>query len=1133
MDLVKWIEENRLTVEQNGNYYQCGGKVFYHVHSKDGAILSKEGLIMSQQDYVKTDFYLFKFGDAWYYTDDPKKVVFQEFRYVGEANQVFGFDVPFLGIHSGYEICSGSGDYNEYVKKAKFLNVSTLGVCEKHTLAGAVHFQQACKKQGIKSILGETFDIMRVGLKYSLKLYAKNTIGWRNLLNLHKLINVDRKQDGVLSHKDLNGRGLGLVCVIDSSTPLSQELIEELKGEFDYVCYQFDSSEYLSPTYEAEHLKILKDNYHGFQGQIDFVLISDAYYVNKDQANAKKKLHKITKEFHHASDAQYLKSWDDYFLEIQDITKSFDFSQEVFRNWLKNTEELGRQCDFNIKIKEEFYLPEYDLSDEELEHYDNKEQLFWANIEAGLKYRLNSPSQEYFDRVQKEVSVIMKGGFIDYFLILSDIITWAKSQGILVGIARGSVGGSLVAYLMGITDLNPMEHNLMFERFLNEGRIGQSLPDIDVDFQTSRRDEVKRYMEDRYGHDNVCSIGTYGTFKLKQAIKDVGRLYHLTPASLNWATKFIPDLGGTSWQEVFDAAMSNKAFKSFVQDNYDLIQDVKLILNQPKTQSVHAAGVVITPSHYKGESMCIWDWMPVKLMDGVLISEWEGSVIEDTGFLKEDILGLRQLDKFDDIFKLIKKRGDKVLGWTEYNYNDPKVLSFFAKGYNQDVFQFQGSGMAVYSRELKPKNFEEVIAMNALYRPGPMDSNAHMDFVDLKNGRKREMHDFGLEQVTKDTGGMYIYQEQIMQAVQVLGGFNLNEADDIRKAMGKKLADKMVGFKQKFIDGAVAKGCAQNVAEAIWKKLEVFSGYGFNKSHATAYAQMGYVSQWLKAYYPLEFWATSLSHSTSDQLAGRLSEIKDLGAAEVMPPDINKSGLKFEFSYEDKEIYWALNKVAQVGDKVVEAIIEERVKAPFQSFRDAYQRIPKKVANKQIMYNLILAGAFDKIEGITQQSLYKRFSLLQDWTQLTGSKMPEEINQQKVGQKVFWINLQKNISGYGQFSFEEVLKTIPNISLKTYLDEKTLLLKQNLDKSAVVCGFLSKIVKRNSKNGQFAILNLEGNHGEFVALVWAKVYESYKTILDSAEGKMVVVTGRVREDKYNGGQSLHTLNGSVIYIIEM
>jgi DNA polymerase-3 subunit alpha len=371
-----------------------------------------------------------------------------------------------------------------------------------------------------------------------------------------------------------------------------------------------------------------------------------------------------------------------------------------------------------------------------------------------------------------------------------------------------------------------------------------------------------------------------------------------------------------------------------------------------------------------------------------------------------------------------------------------------------------------------------------------------------------------------------------MNAVRTLGGFNLNEADDIRKAMGKKIKSKMDEYKDKFIRGAIVRGCEQNEAEKIWHKLQVFSGYGFNKSHATAYSMMGYISQYLKCYYPLEFWTVSLTYSRDYEIAGRLSEMNKINNnIEVKAPDINKSNKEFTLNYDDNSIYWGLSKISQLGDIVVDHILKEREKSDFYTFEEAYKRFNKKDVNKRVLYNMILAGCFDNIEKVDKK--YKRYNILTQWSELTNTPIPTEINTTMVGKEFFWNKLQREMSDFGHFNYGELLKEYPKFSNFKYISDDDIYNKSSVDTKVVVCGILQRIIKRKSKRGRFAVLNLEGNFNVFSVMMWSETYEKFKTQINKAEGKIVAVYGIIKEDKYKGGNVLQTLQDSIVEIIDV
>jgi DNA polymerase III alpha subunit len=485
-----------------------------------------------------------------------------------------------------------------------------------------------------------------------------------------------------------------------------------------------------------------------------------------------------------------------------------------------------------------FHLPDYVLTEEQSKNFKDKNELFLSLVEEGFKIRVpKGKEKEYRERLDREIGVISQGyNLEDYFLILWDIIHWCDSNNILVGIGRGSAGGCLISFLLGIVRLDPIKYDLLFERFLNENRIKKSLPDVDCDFEGLRRDDIKAYMENRFGLDNVCSVGTYANMKLKMAISDLAKLNNIDFATSKMITAILDDVEneGTKWDDIFRLCSTSERLRSFVKYNGDIINDIQLILMQPRSASVHACATIVTPSN-----KTIFEWFPVKKMKNkndqdVLVSEWEGFYLDKAGFLKEDILGIQQLDKFKFIMNLVKSNRDKTIDIYNLNLEDKKVFKYFSNGWNEDVFQFGTRGLKQYSKEVRPDSVEELTAMNALFRPGAMKSNAHSDYVDIKFGKKEPEYDYMLKSVTSKTYGLYIYQEQTMLAAQKLGGFTLAEADMMRKVMlnsaGKKQErDKFYLYMNAFVDGAVKNGCDKNEATRIWNKLEAFAAYGFNR----------------------------------------------------------------------------------------------------------------------------------------------------------------------------------------------------------------------------------------------------------------------------------------------------------------
>jgi len=531
----------------------------------------------------------------------------------------------------------------------------------------------------------------------------------------------------------------------------------------------------------------------------------------------------------------------------------------------------------------------------------------------------------------------------------------------------------------------------------------------------------------------------------------------------------------------------------------------------------------------EGNPMNIFDWMPIKKMDGVLISEWEGTHLEAAGFLKEDILGIKQLDKFKQMFDLIEENTGERLTLTQEDIplDDENVYNLFHEGCNGDVFQFGTAGLIGYSQDVKPNNIEDLIAMNALYRPGAMVSQAHIDFVRIRRGKKDPEYDHLLEEVTKDTNGLYIYQEQVMKAFQIVGCFTSVEADDIRRAMGKKKVEVLHSYKKRFIDNAISQDYVEEEAIALWDKLEAFAGYGFNKSHAAAYSIMGYMGQWIKYHHPMEYWAVTLSNADKEDLPKFISEINKLDQnISIAPPDINKSNVSFTPDFETNKIYWAL-KVKQVGDSTLEHIIEERsVNGQFFSFEEFIERVSRAKVNKGKILNLILAGAFDEIEKISNAKDRKKL-IIDKYCPLVDKDVKERFSGSHSRSEHFWLITQKDLTGFGHLDYKDIIGT-----QTAFIDKKELYVSSDRffsgettkKRDVVIAGIIKSVVERKTKRGDtFANLTIESNDEEIVATVWSDVWDKEgEGVLDHKEG-IIVLNGVVSFNDYHKKNTLQTI----------
>lgn len=1135
-----WIEDNGLDANfLDTRLFTIGEDQFYFIDPEERTITGEFHLNVSNGDLdfvdqIKCNNFCFKFGNNYYYTpvDSVESPKLNPLKYIGSrSNQLEGVDFSFLGLRGRYEICNGSGEYSDWIKKAKFNGVSSLGICEHHTLAGTLPFQQECKNSGMSFVLGESISVEDdLFYQYEAKVYVLSEEGWFNLLYINKIINIDNVSTKKILEEDLIKYGKGLVFVFGSDTELTKERVGLMKESFDRVFFQFDTTEFKGHEKDKSRLISLKNYMDYFMDKVDPILINDAFYLDKEYSHVKKILNTIGGvKFQSQSKDQYFKSLDEVFIQWTDLFKEEDDRLfDIFYSGIDSTMWIADNANFEIETGAR-HLPKFEHDGEE-----SNDELFLRLIQEGMERRGLVDEEEYWDRLGNEIEVISKGGVIDYFLILWDIVEWCKEKGILTGIGRGSAAGCLVSYLLDVTGVDPIEYGLLFERFLNEGRVQTSLPDIDTDFEGERRDEVKRYMEQKYGIEYVCSVGTYGTFKLKSALQEIGKKFHLDGKSLNYISNMLDLNPGNDSDvtQIFKQALEKPQLKKFINQYPHVIDTIPIILKNVRNQSIHACATLILPKKDQyGRDRNIYNWMPVKMIDGVLVSEWEGGYLEDAGFLKEDILGIKQLDKFRGVFNKVKKNKGVDLSFDDLDLEDIDMYDLFQKGYSSDVFHFGSRGLTGYSQEVMPTNINEMIDMISLYRPGAMESHAHTDYVRFKFGVKEPEFDYMLEEVTRDTYGLYIYQEQVMKAVQVLGGFDLVVADDIRKAMGKKKMKLIREYQSKFVDGAKKRGCTESDAIVIWNKLEAFAGYGFNKSHAAAYSITGCMSQWLKVKYPLEFWTTAFEWSKDDEIQRYISELTKLdNGVSIVPPCVNKSSTEFISDPEVNEIYWAINKVSFVGMTATQAIVNSRESfGDFTSLENFCNRVPKRSVNKRVMENLILGGCFDKVCKV--KYIVDRRTVLNEYYNQEAIKDEHRIELPEEAKfDWYWVLQQKKVSKFGHFDFHTMVLRSKLSNLISYYDAPgTMLMEKSLDKTFVQAGVIKDLILRKTKKKEeFASILMECNDEEIYVLIWAKQWGKVKDKVESAPLGVLVISGTVRFDSFKKVNVLQSNNATKI-----
>ena len=1162
--LRRWADDNYLAIEEKRDdelniiaIEGVGDFLYLHPDDKGKIIDQRFSFAVTGAEFDAlydgvVKYILFEFGGKFYYSNIKKdhlrldksvvfRPEFRDFKYLGTATAEELVPFVHLGVHSEYEFLNGSSNCEEWAAKAKFNGMKALGICDRNTLAGTLAFQTACLNNGLKPIIGETVTVAcnydqaaDVQETFALKLYVTSPEGWRNLLLVNKAINVDYQ--GFIPSEELYKLGRGLICVIPPDSELNyfksdaercKALLEAYQAAFDQVYYQIDTVEFESEALFRAHLEAI-DTYicrcrkmKAYRQTLPIV-INDSYYLDREEAPLKALLNKVAGVVNAESSTQYFKNSKETILAYEEWMDVAAPLYEKIIDGMALTATLTDTIEFKIPTGIR-HLPKYKFVKTTVE------DAFFEKLEQGVQERLVGKVDDldkYMNELEKECAIIVPNGLCDYFMILWDIMNWCREQGVMTGSGRGSVCGSLIAYCLYITDVDPLKYDLMFERFLNATRVSgerakssDSLPDVDADFPVAFRDTVKAYMSKRYGVNHVCSVGTYTRMKLKTCLKDFGKVMGVPFAVMNKLTKDIDDQIEYTWGDLFNYAATSRELFRFVQDHPELVHMTKYALTQCKTSSIHPSAVIVVPQEDEdGNPIDLFGWMPMKKMGDVLVSEWEGKYVDKSGFLKEDILGLNQLDKFSSIIKLIAKNRREQIDVNTIPFNDEEVYRYFQRGWCEDVFQFGAMGLMNYCREAKPQSLDDLIAMTALFRPGPMDVKAHETFVDIKNGRKKPKFDPGMEDITRDTYSLYTYQEQIMKAM-VVGGLTPIESDECRTYIKKKNHTALAQFKEKFVNGysnlikskGVVEKRAVEQASEVWEKMLAFASYGFNKSHAVAYTMMSYWSQWFKVNYPLEFWTTSLQYASKEaDIPYRLVEMKKTGVdIEVRPPDINFSGDTFTCDPETNRIFFSLGKVKGVGDRALTLLKQMKAEhGEVFSFEDFIMSVPTGV-NRTVVLRLITAGAFDLVEGVRNPR--QRLDIVKQYLERRGEELPEEFATPDAHTNAWWVFKQREITGYGEVDYTRMLNEygLGKRMVRLYVTAPEFEKKNEGDEVCIV-GRVNNVFERQTKRGDtYGVLQVEINSLIVQVTLWADFWKYQPETEATLLNRVVAVSGRV------------------------
>ena len=870
-----------------------------------------------------------------------------------------------LHVHSHYSLLDGLPKIDGLIDKTLELGMDSLALTDHGSLYGAVEFFKKAKDKGLKPIIGSEMYLTpdsrfnkrgRMDDKrFHLIVLVKNKIGYENLVKLttkawlegfYYKPRIDKEllrahADGLIGSSACLAGEIARAIVNNADLSQAEALALEYQSIFGPENFYLEMEHHPHlPAQEKvnEALKKISAKH-----KIPLIATHDVHYLRPEDAQAQDILMLVNTNAALDDPERLTLKADDFSLRPpQDMIEWFKDTPEA----IENTQKIAAECDF------EFTLGKYQLPHFSVPGGQKPEDFLRELCEIGLKKRYPAGlTKEISERLEHELKIIQKTGFASYFLIVQDFINWAKNRGIVVGPGRGSAAGSLVSYLLNITDIDPLKYDLLFERFLNPERI--SMPDIDMDFADDRRDEVISYVRQKYGDDHVAQIITFGTMAARAAIRDTGRAMSYPYQLCDQVAKTIP-FGLTLDKALYESVELHQLYDS--DDQVKKLVDLALKLEGvARHVSTHAAGVVIT----KDPLEKIVPLQHPTQDDETIVTQYEMHAVEDLGLLKMDFLGLKTLTQIENTLKIVANTKGEKIEINALPLNDDQTFKLLREARTTGVFQLESGGMKKNLKELKPTVFEDIIAMVALYRPGPMDLIP--DFISHKHGLKeiRYIHP-ALEPILKNTYGIMVYQEQVMEIAVKLAGYTLPEADILRKAVGKKIKKLMDEQREKLLQGMMKNGLAGETAQRIWEFIEPFAKYGFNKAHATCYALVGYQTAYLKAHFPTEFMAALMNSELDDieRLAFLIEECREM-KIEVLPPEINESLGSFTVIKEGF-IRFGLNAVKNVGSNIVEAIVKERKQNDrYESISDFIERVQDKDLNKKSLESLIKGGALD------------------------------------------------------------------------------------------------------------------------------------------------------------------------------